>query len=363
MWSDAEVPLPVESGDFARTLSAPGWLVSGTRADGVVRVVNHGADHTDPARWHSDDPLYARLAYSTHAAPETPEDPRGGPVDSSVVLVDAAGHASHRRPLRRVSVEGRVAVSRSRAHWPADERWDCFGGPDTGYRLGPWITVASVLRGALEVRLARVDPAPESPDDDPGPWQLRLGGWAVPTSDGPTSDGPTNNTGEPADGPTEATVRGGGLHSTVVGLHGFDRAHVHHGSDSNALSPASATPGVLADEVRFGRPYAAAVHLAGTPLAAEHLPEVRFESEESAVVRWPDGERDLIHLTAPPHPRVPRNPLRGNFTRCMTTDGSPRTASPRSSTGSCGPRSTARGCRSTCPPGVSPVSPFPSPRR
>ncbi|TDC07281.1 DUF2264 domain-containing protein [Nonomuraea longispora] len=304
VWSEEEGPLPVEEGDFALTLRAPGWLVSGTRADGVVRVANHGSDHTDPARSHSDDPLYAHLAYSTHAAPETPADPRGGPVDSAVVLVDGEGRACHRRPLERLSVAGRIGVSRSRAHWPQDERWDCFGGPDTRYELGPWITVASILRGALEIRLARVDEADSGADVHPGPWRLRLGGWAVPyDGDAP---GLTERDGDPPgffDSPT-ATVRGGGLCSTVVGLHGFGRAALHHGANSNALAVASATP-VLASvgRVSFARPYAAAVYLAGAPLYADDLPRVRFRDLDVAAIEaevlWPDGEHDVVLLPAP----------------------------------------------------------------
>jgi hypothetical protein len=290
VWSAAETPLPVEFTDFARALPGPGWLVSGTRADGVVRVVNHGGDHTDPARPHSDDPLYARLAYATHAAPETPSDPRGGPVDSSVLLVDADGRACHRRPLERLAVGGRVAVSRSRAHWPEDERWDCFGGPDTAYRLGPWITVASVLRGSLEVRLVRVDPAA---GDDHGQWRLRVGGWAVPAGDT-------------------------GLHSRVLPLHGldpnpgsgddghgdWDEACVHHGTDSNALAAASITPTLSTrGTVVFARPYAALVHLGGSPLPEDRIPRLSLRATAApgitVDVRWPDGSTDTVLLPSP----------------------------------------------------------------
>ncbi|MGO4428130.1 hypothetical protein AB4Z54_57790, partial [Streptomyces sp. MCAF7] len=167
VWTEDETQLTIEQGDFTRCLPAPGWLVSGTAADGVVRVVNHGGDHADPARPHVDDPCYARFAYSTHTAPETPGDPTAGPsacadagpLDNAVVLLDAAGRASHRRPATRISMAGVTAVSRSCAHWPQDATWDPFGGPDTSYVLGPWITVGSALRGSIEVRAVRVDPA------------------------------------------------------------------------------------------------------------------------------------------------------------------------------------------------------------
>ncbi|TDC61276.1 DUF2264 domain-containing protein, partial [Streptomyces hainanensis] len=60
VWTAPESPLAIEESDHHRTLGPPGWLVSGTREDGVVRVVNHGSDHIDPARLVSDDPAYAR---------------------------------------------------------------------------------------------------------------------------------------------------------------------------------------------------------------------------------------------------------------------------------------------------------------
>ncbi|WP_226961312.1 MULTISPECIES: DUF2264 domain-containing protein [Streptomyces] len=303
VWTAPEEQLPVERGDFAGTLHAPGWLVAGTAADGVVRVVNHGSDHADPARPASDDPVYARLAYSTHTAPEMPADPTGGPLDSTVTLVDAAGRAAHRRPLTRISVRGRVGVSRSRAHWPADERWDPFGGPDTDYRLGPWITVASVLRGATEIRLARVEPAGAPGGHQPGavggPFTLRFGGWALPVRDAGAgrAAGPTRTRTGPL-----ATVTGAdGLVSTLVGLRGLDRAEVRHAADSNPLGPRSATP-LLSTEgaVRFGALYAAAVHLGGAPHDPAALPTVRQVSAETVAVDWPDGTHDTVRLPAAP---------------------------------------------------------------
>ncbi|MFI6348336.1 DUF2264 domain-containing protein [Streptomyces sp. NPDC050560] len=324
VWHDAEVPLPVEGGDTARVLEAPGWLVSGTHDDGVVRVVNHGSDHAEPARQHSDDPLYARLAYSTHTAPATPADPAGGPLDSAVVLLDAAGAASHRRPLERIAVQGRVGVSRSRAHWPDDARWDCFGGPATRYRTGPWITVASVLRGAVEVRLVRVDPGPGRAvrdgayreERDPGPWRLALGGWALPDArpdrDGTGTDGEdggdgdgTGTHGVGTDGVAAAVV-GGGLRSGVLAVWGFDEAGTSVADGASALGGAAVIPWVATrGPVGYGVVYAAVVRLAGTPHRGL-LPGVSQLAGGGgalkAAVDWPDGARDEVALPAPPAP-------------------------------------------------------------
>ncbi|MFK0156032.1 DUF2264 domain-containing protein [Streptomyces sp. NPDC090493] len=331
VWTEPEQRLPVEQGDFTRPLAAPGWLVSGTAADGVVRVVNHGGDHADPSRPHADDPCYARFAYSTHTAPETPGDPTlpGGsadadPLDNAVVLLDAAGRASHRRPATRVSLDGATAVSRSRAHWPADATWDPFGGPDTRYTPGPWITVGSALRGSVEVRAVRVD-------GDPGDGHvLRIGGWALA---GRADSGPTRTAFDGADGGLARTPVGGaaggsvtstggghsaaaegvgaaarvagddGLVSLVIGERGLPRAAVAAGTDSNALGSPSATPfAQTAGPVAHGTLHIALVHLGGADPAA--LPEVTARAEGSTLladVTWPDGTRDTLRLPHPDH--------------------------------------------------------------
>jgi hypothetical protein len=302
VWTEPETPLAVEREDFTRTLTAPGWLVSGTASDGVVRVVNHGGDHADPARPHSDDPCYARLAYSTHAAPETPGDPTAkphaeagaGPIDNTAALLDAAGRASHRRPATRISLDGATAVSRSRAHWPADATWDVFGGPDTAYALGPWITVGSALRGSVEVRAVRVDPARADPDEPGG--TLRIGGWALAVDTAQQEPRPAGER------PGTARVAGAeGLVSLVVGLQGLPRATVVSATDTNALGAASATPVVDSDgPVVHGAAYVALIHLGGTDPTA--LPHVSTRDEGTTVVTeavWPDGTRDTIRLPAP----------------------------------------------------------------
>ncbi|AQW46826.1 DUF2264 domain-containing protein [Streptomyces violaceusniger] len=293
VWTEEAVPLAVEQGDFERALAAPGWLVSGTAADGVVRVVNHGGDHSDPARPHADDPSYARFAYSTHTAPETPGDPtvRGGsaeadPLDNAVVLLDETGRASHRRPATRISLDGTTAVSRSRAHWLDDATWDVFGGPDAPYVFGPWITVGSALRGSVEVRAVRVDTAAE---DESAAHVLRVGGWALALDKAPEESG-------------TARVRGAdGLVSLVVGARGLPHSRTVPGAESNALGPLSATPVVeTGGPVAHGTLHVALIHLGGTDPTA--LPDVTTRAEGAdllADVTWPDGGQDTIRLPAP----------------------------------------------------------------
>ena len=161
VWQAAEEPLPVERGDFTRIARAPGWVISGTSADGIVRVANHGTDHASGDERDTYDPFYCRWSYATRTGPDL-----SGDVDSAISLVTADGQASRRRPLHPLRAEGRVPVSRHQAHWPSAD------GPSLV--PGPWLTTASVLRGRWEVRLVRI-----APDAAPGPWTLRFGGWAV----------------------------------------------------------------------------------------------------------------------------------------------------------------------------------------
>jgi hypothetical protein len=288
VWTDIEEPLPVERADVGLALPVPGWLVSATRADGVVRVVNHGTDHADARAPTADDPGYARFAYATHAGPEYGADARRSPLDNHVALVDAHGMAAHRSPLVPLGVRGRIGLSRYRAHWPAGRMPDRGVWPprQPSFEAGPWVTTASVLRGAIEIRVARVDP--DDADVHGGPWWLRIGGYAVAADRPPEA----RTVGSWAD-----SWREDGLRSAVVGLHGLPNARVHHSEATNAYGRYSAVPAVCTtDPVVPGRVYAAAVILTRNAevtlpqLAVAHSPVARI------TVWWPDGEVDQVHL-------------------------------------------------------------------
>lgn len=177
VWTAVEEPLPVEIGDIQRLITAPGWQVDGTAADGVVRIRNHGTDHANPGVAAADSPLYARLGYSTHTFPDLePES-----LDNAVVLVDSEGRLTHRTGFENLGQRdlGGVLAGASRActNWIAV---DPDGGPDHGSGAtgtatrGPEVTVVSLTRGAVELRLVRVRGA--APDREA---ILRIGGWPV----------------------------------------------------------------------------------------------------------------------------------------------------------------------------------------
>lgn len=185
VWTATEEPLPLESADRLRIVRAPGWIVSGTRADGIVRVVNHGTDHATEGSTGGDSPLYARLGYSTATSPLLDDAAWRDPLDQSVVLLDADGNASHRAGMTVLGLtiesetgdDARVAAaaSRARAHWLApdpDQQRHGSGLHGAAAHAGT-VTTVSLVRGAWEVRLVRVD------DADPAATTLRIAGWPV----------------------------------------------------------------------------------------------------------------------------------------------------------------------------------------
>jgi len=187
VWTAEEEELPVERADTLVSVRAPGWLVSGTRRDGIVRVVNHGTDHAVEGDDTGDSPLYAQLGYSTATSPLLDEEGWREPLEQSVVLVDAAGRATHRSGLRTLAVEvtgtgtERVGVAGSvaAAHWldaPAAQTHHGSGYVGVTTQAAS-ITTVSLVRGAWEVRLVRVDALANG--QEAASLRLRIGGWAV----------------------------------------------------------------------------------------------------------------------------------------------------------------------------------------
>ncbi|MFJ4465672.1 MULTISPECIES: DUF2264 domain-containing protein [unclassified Streptomyces] len=222
VWTARELPLPIEESDQYTALPAPGWLLHGTRDDGIVRLINHGSDHNppfdesaDPSEG-TDDPHYARFAYSTATAPEAAPHAVARSIDNHLALVAPDGTPSPRRRIHPLRCEDRVAASWYAARLPGD------GHP---YR----IETTSVLHGPWEVRVHRVE-APEGV-------VVREGGHAVSHATSPFA----------LSGPDWALARtADGLSSALVALHGWDGgtepAAVARDVQSNAYGPHSAIP-------------------------------------------------------------------------------------------------------------------------
>jgi hypothetical protein len=180
VWTATEEPLPLEQQDTVTVIRPAGWILSGTRDDGIVRLISHGASHNAPhlpvpAQPDADLPEYAKIGYATHVAPDYPPDWETHSHGGQFALVGPDGHASRRTPWRTLEIRDRVGISRHRTQWPMGEE----------FRMGPWMTIASVVRGAWEVRLARVETGGEGLEpggDRPratGPFTLRADGWTI----------------------------------------------------------------------------------------------------------------------------------------------------------------------------------------
>ncbi|MGW2180495.1 DUF2264 domain-containing protein [Streptomyces sp. NPDC001732] len=222
VWTARELPLPVEESDRYTALPAPGWLLHGTRDDGIVRLINHGSDHNPPYDEVADpsegtaDPHYSAFACSTATAPEAAPHAVARSIDGHLALVAPDGTPSRRRRIHPLRCADRVAASWYAARLPDDER---------SYR----IDTTSVLHGPWEIRVHRVE-APEGA-------VVREGGHAVAHARSPFA----------VSGPDWALARtADGLSSALIALHGWDGgaegAAVARDVQSNAYGPHSAIP-------------------------------------------------------------------------------------------------------------------------
>ncbi len=310
VWTSPEEPLPVELADTLRAVRAPGWVVSGTRADGIVRVVNHGTDHAVEGATVGDSPLYTRLGYSTATSPLLDEDAWVDPVDQTVALVDAQGRATHRAGMRTLTVrvddaDAPVAVAGSvaHAHWltPAATQHHHGSGYDGTATAAGTLTVLSLVRGPWELRLVRVDDLADG--RAPGDLRLRVGGWAVA---GSTQDRPAAVLED-----TSATVTTHTVRSAVRSVLGAGTPGVARRTDASPLGGTALVPW-LDHPVRPGRWVAALVELSGVrpagPGGADVLCTTELDTddgEEVAAVTWPDGVRTRTRLGAAPPAVLP----------------------------------------------------------
>jgi hypothetical protein len=312
VWTAVEEPLPIERGDVLRVLPAPGWIVSGTRANGIVRLFNHGTDHASLGDQTTDSPLYARLGYSSATIPPLIGDTLSSPVDNAVCVLDAAGRASHRTgfvPLGGGFLAGGAvwAASRADVHWvdaTADSTPDHGSGRNGVVTVGPRLTVASIVRGAWEVRVVRVDAAAPTPvaasvavpgeatvassaDSRVDGYTLRVSGW------------PLAGVGEEKGSASEraVVVRQGALDwalHVIAGPHGHGSVRIERGT--SPLGDVVAVPWLQFSEVGVDDVLVIAVGL-GTP--APGLPTVALRKVEKGHVvdvRWPDDSISSISV-------------------------------------------------------------------
>lgn len=292
VWAAESVPLPIESGDDLRIVRSAGWVVSGTAADGIVRIVNHGTDHAASGSLVGDSPLYARIGYSTAAGPLANARAWEEPLEQSVALIDADGRATHRAAMELIDVrvqddEGGtvgIAASTSRAHWltprPALHRHG--SGLDGDIELAGVVTTHSLVRGPWEVRLVHVEHL--EPGIDAGALRLRVGGWAL-AAHAVTSG--------------SARVSGDGLSSGIRSLLGDGVTSVERRDDASPLGPVAAVP-LVSYPVEPGAWIAALVELTADDLASPaDAARVALEADDhqtTVTVTWPDGTATTSRL-------------------------------------------------------------------
>jgi hypothetical protein len=298
VWTSQAQALPMDSGDTLRAARAPGWLIAGSRADGIVRVINHGTDHAREGADTADSPLYARIGYSTATAPVLDESGWTDPVDQSVVLIDEAGRCTHRSGMRtltaRVDHDGPVPVgvagSVASAHWvDADPGQPDHGSGRAGRsRPAGQITVFSLVRGTWELRLVRIEDITDI--IDPAAIRLRIGGWAVAGGGGTTEFRDST------------IVTGSRLASRLTAVRGTATAGATGHVDGGPLGAPVRVPW-LDYAARVGVWVAALVELsADAPLSARPRCQTAVAADDhglSVRVDWPDGSRTQTRLPDP----------------------------------------------------------------
>nr|WP_199035381.1 DUF2264 domain-containing protein [Glycomyces salinus] len=278
VWTAREEGAPIDEDDQVVALPAPGWILHGTRHDGVVRLLNHGSDrarHQSPDGM--DDPHYSRIAYSTHTAPETGEEARRRAVDGHVAVHDRDGAVSRRRYIQRIGVFDRFAASAYEDELPS--------GPVR-------VETASVVRGPWEVRISRVTASAGT--------TVRDGGHSLAHESRPTA-----RSGDA----WSLVTRPDGLGSAMVALHGYQTAGVARAASANAFGPCSAAPCLSAPDHPGGTTiHASLAVLTGDRLDPAALAEsVRAEVDgDQVTVRFPDGER--VEVTLGERPAYARHP-------------------------------------------------------
>jgi hypothetical protein len=242
------------------SMPAPGWLLHATRADGVVRLVNHGSDRDrvqDPAG--PPDPHYLRLAYTSHTGPDIGEEA----IDGQLAVVSPRGVPSRRRHIQPLTVDDGFAAS--------------------AYADGPvHVVTASVIDGAAEIRIHQVTA--------PAGHRVREGGHALAGQHPPAT----------RSGDTWALARRpDGLTSVVRALHGYTGAGVGSAHGVNAFGPHSATPYLVCDH----HPGGTAVYVSLVLLTAAEpeppAPRVRVNGDEVTLTP-PGGEPITVRLGGVP---------------------------------------------------------------
>ncbi|MET9618698.1 DUF2264 domain-containing protein [Kitasatospora indigofera] len=263
VWTAPEEAAPVERTDAVHPLPQPGWLIQSTVADGLVRLHNHGSDDQPADQVLPDEPLYARLGYSTATGPL----PDGPPDNHFGLVVDG-----------QVSERGRIRPFGAGDGWAASAHRPRIGAVEL-----PGVTVTSLVlaHGADEVHAHLVTGAA------PGT-EVRHSGWPVAGTAAETwTDGPLAAAGTWTDG-SPAGARAVRLTSALQQVEGYTAAETVRVPAGTAFGPICALP-VLSG--RTGAGPSLFVSVARLSRSAARSLDGPSVSTEGALIRvvWSDG--------------------------------------------------------------------------
>lgn len=269
-WTVPEEPLEVELGDYEVALPAAGILVQGTRADGLVRVLNHGSDGFPDRRGRD---YYVGLCHSTAATPDVLPDAGAG----RMAITAAGGRWRGREHVHRVSAEGRIATSRWYPHEAAGSEAAWSRAPDGsvvlpgGVRLKRYgrrrigvirdvpcwddpVDVLSCISDGVELRVVRVAAVRAT--------SLRVEGITLAGASMP----------DVGVGGTSVSVESDGLSSRLDALVGSATPCPSEARGINAAGEHSATPRLQFDLVPGSNIIAVVSRLSGAVPASEPMP-------------------------------------------------------------------------------------------
>lgn len=268
VWTAPEELLPVERGDRMMALPSVGWLAQGTRNDGIVRLHNHGSDRNGGVEPESDDPHYAKLAYSTRSAPQTaPASWRRG-TDGQFVLLepgtDTASHGALRRgrihPLL-AACEGSVGHA---ASWHTPFRRTASGeaAPATECR----VETHTIAWDRHEIRVHFVTA--------PAGWRVRDGGYSL---------GHTGDCEALLAGGWQLARRSDGTTSAIATLLGYRSGGFHHDRGADAIGSRSTVPYLEGAHASGAQVYVSRVLLSADPAALPAVTDVGLEADRTQV--------------------------------------------------------------------------------
>ncbi|MEW1958096.1 DUF2264 domain-containing protein [Kineococcus sp. NPDC059986] len=261
LWTATEEPVPALGPARTTPVGPPGWLVQNT-PDGLVRVHNHGSDHSRPGQPTAVDPLYARLAYSTRTGPTS----AANVADNTVVV---------HLPGARDGVRAGFDPVGTGPGWAASRHRPAFAGTPLPQAQVLCVVVA---RGAWEVRVFSFEAAPAGTAVTATGWALAAAGpWELDTE--------VAGTAVQVDAP--------GLRTRFAAVAGFDVADVVRAPAGTAFGDWALVPRLRGVATRSPAVVAATLSAADPGPA----PEVLVTGSEVSVT-FADGARCRIRLPA-----------------------------------------------------------------